>query len=1017
MLALARLTEWVYGRRYLVLYPQMLLFACCVYYTAMHLRFDVSRNDLVGEDKRYHQNFLRFKREFPAQDDLVVVVESENREKNRQFVERLGRRLEAETNLFTDIFYKGDLKMMGPKALLFVKEDSTLVEMRQALIDNRPFIQKFTKATNLVSLFGQVNRQFASAQRATNTESAALVEALPALQRIIDLAADSILSLGTPPSPGVTTLFGGGPEAEQEMYITFDASSMLKEADLRNPKGLILRLRDGLDPVSRYIQSRLSEPVYQALEQYKGVNPPSRSLRKMLLAELNRVLRDRSLYDEERFRNTELSIDVKGVLAQDPSPEELVRLNRKLLDAVYGPGLLAPSSNVWIYLVTAHAPAEELNDAAIVRLRELVGQIRHEVPGVNADITGEPILEHDEMSQSQADSALASIVSLVLCAMIFVFGYQETGRPLKAVVCLAVGLGYTMGFTTLVVGRLNILTITFVPILIGLAIDFGVHLITRYEEELRHGQPEKIALTRAMVNTGQGILTGAFTTAGAFFAMVLTDFRGIQEMGIICGAGMLLCLFPMMTMLPVLLLRGRQNVIDRERGEGPERRARLEQLWLQRPWLVAGVAAILCALALVKAHNVGFDYDLRNMQSEGLPAVVYEKKLIESASKSVLFAAVMTDTLQRAVAAEREIASLPAVASVDSVGRYLSGDQSGKLALVRAIKKEVEDIQFDPPDNTVVHLSELNQTLWSLQGYLGLAIEAAKNEDADIARRIVALRDSTARLRSLLTRGDTTNVANKLTAFQVALLDDLRETFEAIKTQDDQSGLRVEDLPPALRNRFVGRTGKYLLQVYPKEDVWQREHQGEFVRQLRTFDPNVTGTPVQLYEYTKLLKQSYEQAAQYALGAIMTLVFLHFWLISRRLFHSLLSVALALTPVAVGSLWLVGFMGWSDILFNPANIMTLPLVIGIGVTNGIHVLNRYEEEKSPSILAKSTGKAVLVSGLTTVAGFGSLILAKHQGIASLGYVMSVGVGTCMIAGLTFLPALLTLMIRLGWRQQ
>jgi predicted RND superfamily exporter protein len=104
-------------------------------------------------------------------------------------------------------------------------------------------------------------------------------------------------------------------------------------------------------------------------------------------------------------------------------------------------------------------------------------------------------------------------------------------------------------------------------------------------------------------------------------------------------------------------------------------------------------------------------------------------------------------------------------------------------------------------------------------------------------------------------------------------------------------------------------------------------------------------------------------------------------------------------------------MGSFDVPLNPANIMTLPLVIGIGVTNGIHILNRYAEEQTPNILARSTGKAVLVSGLTAIAGFGSLILAKHQGIQSLGYVMSGGLATCMVAGLTFLPALLNLLNR------
>jgi predicted RND superfamily exporter protein len=121
-----------------------------------------------------------------------------------------------------------------------------------------------------------------------------------------------------------------------------------------------------------------------------------------------------------------------------------------------------------------------------------------------------------------------------------------------------------------------------------------------------------------------------------------------------------------------------------------------------------------------------------------------------------------------------------------------------------------------------------------------------------------------------------------------------------------------------------------------------------------------------------------------------------------------------LLPVAIGTTWLLGVMGWTGIPFNPADIMTLPLVIGIGVTNGIHILNRFAEEQSASILAKSTGKAVLVSGLTAMTGFGSLILGRHQGIQSLGLVMSIGIGTCMLAGLTLLPAILNLLVRQGW---
>ena len=245
--------------------------------------------------------------------------------------------------------------------------------------------------------------------------------------------------------------------------------------------------------------------------------------------------------------------------------------------------------------------------------------------------------------------------------------------------------------------------------------------------------------------------------------------------------------------------------------------------------------------------------------------------------------------------------------------------------------------------------------------------------------------------------------AAKLGAFQRAFLGDMQETLSAIRDQDDSGPLTIPDLPGPLRNRFVGKTGKHLVQVYPRHDVWSRAEQETFVRELRSVEPKVTGTPVQLYEYTSLLKNSYVEAAWWALGAITILVFLHFRAVGP--------VLLSLLPVAVGTLWMIGFMGWAGIPFNPANIMTLPLVIGIGVTNGIHILNRFAEERNPDILGKSTGKAVLVSGLTTIAGFGSLIVGEHQGIQSLGWIMAVGTATCMIAGLTFLPAVLTLLHR------
>ncbi len=890
-------------------YSQAVLLLFSILYTVEHLEFSTSRNDLVGADKKYHQNFLKFKEEFPGQDDLIAVVESEDMEKNRQFVERLGRRLEEQTNVFSEVFFKGDLKLMGPKALLFLPED-TLSELLQTLKDYRPFVEQFSHATNLVSLFDLVNRRFYSARKEQNAETDSLIKAFPALVRIVRQAEASLQRPGPPPSPGIEALFGAGAEAERQKYITF--------ADGR------------------------------------------------------------------------------------------------------------------IYLVSAKARTEANNEAAVHKLREIVRLVQTEVPGVNVGVTGEPVLEMDEMAQSQDDSVLASIVSLIIVVVLFVYAYKETGRPIKATACLIVGLGYTMAYTTAVVGHLNILTITFVPMLIGLAIDFGVHLISRYEEELRNGRTEHQALEKAMTYSGQGIFTGCFTTAGAFFTMGITDFKGIQEMGLICGGGLLICVVPMMTLLPVLLLRGTQNVLDHQpkpkfqAQADLDKRERLERLWLDRPGSVMWATLTVSVLAALQLGKVGFDYNLLHMQSQGLPAVEFEKKLVQSAGKSVLYGAVVADSIDAARAFQARLTNLATVSSVDSMAQYLEVDSKKQLVLIEAIRKEVSGIHFADIDMEDSKVSELNQTLWSLQGYLGLASQAVASEiEAASAKPDAAGAAEAGKLKSLRTQikdlkgaiGDLRHRMNtlakpeaehKLGLFQQALFEDIHETFAAIRNQDNRSALTARDLPAVLRNRFIGKSGqKHLLQVYPKEDVWSRGPQEAFVQELRTVVPDVTGTPVQLYEYTTLLKRSYEQAAWYALGAISILAFIHF--------RSVTCVVLSLVPVGLGMLWMVGLMGWRGIDFNPANIMTLPLVIGIGVTSGIHILNRFAEEQSPSILAKSTGKAVLISALTTVAGFGSLLLAKHQGIASLGFVMAVGTSTCTIAALTFLPALLHIMTRRGWR--
>ncbi len=211
--ALCRHPRWFF-------YPQLALFLICVLYTVGYLETDMNRDNLVGPNHKNHENYLRLQKEFPQQgNDLEVVVESESLEKNRQFVERIAAKMEAETNLFRDVFYQQSLSVMGAKALLFADDDD-LVGLKKELDDALPFLHQFTRTTNLITFFEQVNTDFRTAPRETNTQTESLIQAIPALTRIVTQATDCLGRPGTPPSPSVTSLFNAG--SETNIYVTFD---------------------------------------------------------------------------------------------------------------------------------------------------------------------------------------------------------------------------------------------------------------------------------------------------------------------------------------------------------------------------------------------------------------------------------------------------------------------------------------------------------------------------------------------------------------------------------------------------------------------------------------------------------------------------------------------------------------------------------------------------------------------------------------------------------------------------
>src|SRR6185312_1288330 len=198
---------------------------------------------------------------------------------------------------------------------------------------------------------------------------------------------------------------------------------------------------------------------------------------------------------------------------------------------------------------------------------------------------------------------------------------------------------------------------------------------------------------------------------------------------------------------------------------------------------------------------------------------------------------------------------------------YLIENPTNKLRLIGEVKHDLQPLHFKEPDREPVDIQGLSRTLYSFAGYCAQAVKAIDTNNPALSRQFTSLIGTVEAFRRAMNEGSDREVAErsqKLGEFQQALFDDLRETFDALKNQDNSSGLRVEDLSGPLRNMFIGVNGKFLVQVYPKKDVWQRDNQKEFIDQVTKVYPDLTGMPVQLYVYTELLKASYVQAAYYS---------------------------------------------------------------------------------------------------------------------------------------------------------
>ena len=605
-------------------------------------------------------------------------------------------------------------------------------------------------------------------------------------------------------------------------------------------------------------------------------------------------------------------------------------------------------------------------------------------------VTGIPVLEADETAQSVRDGSVSSAISFGLIAVLLVIVYRGIVVPALAMVSLMVGIAWSFGWTTLAVGHLQVLSVVFVAMLLGLGVAVAIHLIARLELEHPDHQHLASAVRHTFRGVAPGILTSSLTTAAAFGATAMTRFAGVAEMGIIAAGGIVLCTVSIMAMLPslLMLLRKPERVLrTHEGGTSRPFGGAMGRAKDRKPLVVLGVGLAVLGACVPIAWGTRYEPDLMALMPTSAESVRWERRLTEAEGRTAWHAIAIAPDEETARRWISEVRARPEVESVGGAGDFLL--DAAQIEARRAITRVI-------PEVSVRERGDAEDVR-----PLRTALEAIASGNAGGAFGPEAVAGA-ARIARDASDGDLARVEEAFEADQRALA----ETMRALRAGDAPA---IEALPEAVRSLVTTTDGGLILRIYPVapsgESPLSRGRLGPFAEAVLSVIPSATGPTVQIYESTRVILSAFRTATVLALLAVIVLLLLDF--------RSWKDAACALVPVAAATLLMLAVMRVADVPLNFANTIVLPLMFGIGVDSGVHAVHRWRQQPhdAPAGLAGGTGRAITVTMLTTVAGFACMLAAEHRGIRSLGFVMSVGLVMVWAGAVFVLPPILRLRTR------
>ncbi|MFB0516833.1 MAG: RND family transporter [Candidatus Neomarinimicrobiota bacterium] len=655
-------------------------------------------------------------------------------------------------------------------------------------------------------------------------------------------------------------------------------------------------------------------------------------------------------------------------------------------------------------------------------IQALVDRTLEDFPDVQAGLTGAIPLGRDEMVYSMEGLGLTTLLALVGIGALLFVSLRMWVAPLLALVNLIVGLIWAAGISALMVPVMNIMTAIFIVVLLGLGIDFSIHIISSFTEMRALGKPLDESMREGMLKSGKGVFTGALTTACAFLALMIGDSRALSEMGLVMGIGLIAVMIATFTVLPSMLVireRRRERRLT-TRGVAVQPKAKdisfiflgqVGEVLKERYIFALGGAVVLTALLFWSATRITFNHNYMDIEAEGIPSITLQDTVLDKFDLSMDFAYLVAESADESRDLAAKAKEYASVAMVEDISLYLpsTSEQRERWPHINNIRRLMAQAVYQPlaTSGDIGALSdeierlEMNVMELQVMSFIGgqdkvdrKSRELAGDPDLPSAETIFT------RLKGILDHPQQELIA-RANAFQKAYFDTFKERVLGMANTDP---VRLEELPESILDRYANEDRSlFLVTVLPGDNLWQdARFLTRFTDDLEAMSERATGFPPVFRALLDIIGRDGRNAALLTIVVVFVLLMVDF----RKPGLALM----AMIPLVAGMAWMVGLMHLVGRQLDVMNVMALPLILGIGIDDGVHIVHRWRREGpgSVSTVFSSTGKAILLTSLTTMLAFGSMVFSIWRGYGSLGIALFLGVGACFLTTVIILPGII------GW---